>query len=88
MNVRTSRRSIVFDRPFSLTGADGQLPAGTYVVETDEAQIEDVSFLVYRRVAARMTLTQDPMRPGVVETVELDSADIEMISAQSRDTPP
>src|SRR5215212_8410402 len=32
--MRTTRASITFDRPFSLTAVDGVQPAGTYTVES------------------------------------------------------
>ena len=36
MIVRTSRKSVTFTQPFSLSGIDEVQPAGTYTVETDE----------------------------------------------------
>jgi hypothetical protein len=51
MTVRTTRTTVTFRRPFSLQGVDCVLPAGDYRVLTDEALIEGLSFLAYRRVA-------------------------------------
>ncbi len=84
MNVRTSRKSIVFSTPFSLTGVNARQPAGSYIIETDEAPVEGLSFLAYRRVSTRIALASDSKRPGVVETVEVDPADMEMISRQGQ----
>ena len=36
MTVRTSRKTVTFRQPFSLSGIDEVQPAGTYTVETDE----------------------------------------------------
>jgi hypothetical protein len=47
MTIRTSTRSVTFRRPFFINGIDKRLPAGTYVVETDEKLLENISFLAY-----------------------------------------
>jgi hypothetical protein len=51
MTVRTSRQSVTFTEPFSLSGIDEVQPAGTYTVETDEELLPGLSFPAYRRVA-------------------------------------
>jgi hypothetical protein len=56
MTVRTSRRTVTFTRPFSLSGIDGVQPAGSYTVETDEELLLGLSFPAYRRVATLMFL--------------------------------
>ena len=50
MTERTRQESIAFRFPAHIEGIDGRLPAGTYVVETDEEQIPGLSFVAYRRV--------------------------------------
>lgn len=35
MSMRTSRETVVFDRPFSSSGIDQVQPAGTHVAEAD-----------------------------------------------------
>jgi hypothetical protein len=47
MTVRTTRKNVTFRRPFSIRGADGAQPPGTYTVETDEEQLPGLSFLAY-----------------------------------------
>jgi hypothetical protein len=49
MTVRTATKSVTFCHPFSLKGADGLQPAGTYAVETEEEAVPALSFLAYRR---------------------------------------
>jgi hypothetical protein len=83
MTVRTTTKSVTFRRPFSLKGADGFQPAGTYVAETEEKAIPSLSFLVYRRLSTTMIL---PTRYGgavVRQMVTIDPADLE--AAQTRD---
>ena len=56
MTPRTSRHEITFRHPFRLEGADDVHPAGTYVIETDEELVEDLSFTAYRRVATSIIM--------------------------------
>jgi len=49
--MRTTRENVIFDRPFMLSAIDGTQPAGSYVVETVEELLQDLSFVAYRRVA-------------------------------------
>ena len=59
MTVRTSRKSVTFTQPFSLTGIDEVQPAGTYTVETDEELLPGLSFPAYRRVATLIFLRRE-----------------------------
>lgn len=54
MTTRTTKSMVTFTRPFNLTGFDGEQPAGSYSVETDEELLEGVSFPAYRRMATMM----------------------------------
>src|SRR3954453_16425336 len=61
MDRRTSREAVTFARPFTLHGIDGEQPAGTYPVETDEELVPGLSFLAWRRGA---TVRFRPSRPA------------------------
>ena len=56
MTTRTTKSKVTFTRPFNLSGFDGEQPAGSYSVETDEELLEGVSFPAYRRMATMMQL--------------------------------
>jgi hypothetical protein len=56
MTMRTTKSTVTFKRPFNLSGFDGEQPAGSYSVETDEELMEGVSFPAYRRMATMMQL--------------------------------
>jgi hypothetical protein len=60
MTVRTSRKTVTFTRPFSVSGIDEVQPPGTYPVETDEELLPGVSFPAYRRVATLICLRAQP----------------------------
>lgn len=84
MTVCTSRRTVTFAHPFSLSGIEEVQPAGTYLVETDEELLDGLSFPAYRRLATLLTL---PPRPGRVDPVRIVPIDpLELEAAQERDT--
>jgi|SRR5688572_11897111 hypothetical protein len=80
MTTRTIKRTVTFTRPFSLGGFDGEQPAGSYSVETDEELLDGVSFPAYRRLATMMQLNASAIGPrgilqvAVINPSELDAA--------------
>jgi hypothetical protein len=74
--MRTSRKSIVFHRPFLLKGIDRVLPPGKYEIVTDEELIEGLSFPVYRRVATMMIVPALSHQASSVEMVAIDPHDL------------
>ena len=83
MTVRTSRKTVTFTRPFSVSGIDQiQLP-GTYVVETDEELLPDLSFPAYRRIATLIWLRSRPGHALGEQVVNIDPLELE--AAQERD---
>ena len=83
--MRTTRASITFDRPFSLTAVDGVQPAGTYAVEIDEELIEGLSFLAYRRIATTIYLPLHQGNQGSVQAVRVEPREL---TAAQREMPP
>jgi hypothetical protein len=78
VTTRTTGKTLIFRRPFKLSGADDVQPAGSYVVETDEEQL-DTSFQAYRRLATHIRL---PGTPGTLETgrvIDIDPEELEAI---------
>jgi hypothetical protein len=81
MTTRTIRRMIEFRHPFKLGGIDEELPAGFYHVETEEEQIESLSFIAYRRIGTTIVVPADgnpsPMRQVItIDPQDLDAAHI------------
>ena len=75
--MRTTRETVTFDHPFSLYAVDGVQPAGTYTVEIDEALIEGVSFLAYRRIATTIYLPLRYGGPRSVQAVRVDPRELD-----------
>ena len=74
--MRTTRKSITFDHPFSLTAVDKLQPAGTYAVDIDEELIEGLSFLAYRRVATTIYLPLIQGSHGSVQAIRVDPQEL------------
>jgi hypothetical protein len=83
MTVRTSRKSVTFTQPFSLTAIDEVQPAGPYTVETDEELLPGLSFPAYGRVATLIFLRSRGGGPVVEEVANIDP--LELRAAQERD---
>jgi len=56
MTERRTVSSVTFVEAFVLEGADRIQPAGTYVVETVEEPLNNISLLGFRRVSTTITL--------------------------------
>lgn len=56
MTIRTTRKSMTFSAPFHLPGFEALLPAGTYVVETDEEAFEGHVPTAFRRTATTLRI--------------------------------
>ena len=83
MTVRTIRKTITFARPFSVSGIDQAQPPGTYLVETEEELLPDLSFPAFRRRATLIWLRSRPGQPIMEQAVEIDP--LELQAAQERD---
>ena len=75
--TRTTRKTVTFRRPFSMSAIDKVQPSGTYTVDTDEELIDGLSFLAYRRVATLLRLPSISRRGGVTEIVTVDPSELE-----------
>ncbi len=61
MTTRASKKTVSSRRSFVLGGFDEVLPAGAYIVETDEELLEGISFPAYRR---KLTPINLPAKSG------------------------
>jgi len=82
MSIRTTRKTVKFNHPFSIEGIGRVLPPGTYEIVTDAELIEGLSFPVYRRVAT-MILAPTQSSPGSIEMLTIDPSDL--TAAMKRD---
>jgi hypothetical protein len=84
MTERTTETAVTFLHPFTLAGAEGEQPAGTYIVETVEEPIEGLTFLAYRRVSMTIVLPSPQYGWASRQAVTIDPRDLE--AAKERDS--
>jgi hypothetical protein len=66
--MRTTTKTVIFQRPFVLEGFPELLPAGTYTVDTEEEQLESLLSIGWRRVSTTLRVRID----GSVEFRTID----------------
>jgi hypothetical protein len=79
MTGRTTRRSVTFSQPFSLSHIGGIQPAGTYRVQSVDVSLDDNSSLAYRRISTTIELpdvgtASCRRRVMTIDALELDAA--------------
>lgn len=79
MAGRTTRRSVTFSQPFSLSDIDDIQPAGTYRIQTVDVSLDSGSSLAYRRISTTIELSDvDTVslrrRVMTVDALELEAA--------------
>ena len=79
MTMRTSRKTVTFRRPFSLSGMDVLQPAGTYTVETSEELLEGLSFPAWRRTATVILLRSPAGAAGFGQDLDVDPRELETV---------
>jgi hypothetical protein len=73
LQTRRGTRLETFHRSFSLSGFDMPQPAGVYVVDTEEALLEALSFPAWKRVATAIRIARNgateylPINPGELQ---------------------
>jgi hypothetical protein len=72
METRTTSHKVTFAKPFCLAGLDDIQPAGTYMVSVVEEQLDTLSFMGWRQVAATLQIR----RGGATEHVAIDMQDL------------
>jgi len=84
MTNRTSEERVTFNRTFYLPSVEEVLPPGTYLVETEEEQIDSLSFVAYRRVATTIALPALGAETGSRQVITIDPS--ELAAARAKDS--
>lgn len=71
-------RTVVFSRPFVLPGFERVAPAGSYLVETEEEQLDSNTQSAWRRMATIMHIVHG----GATEYVKIDPMDLDKALAR------
>ena len=84
MNIRSSTSTVVFSRPFALSGYSDELPAGNYEVVVEEELLQGLSFEAYRRTATYLTVHGEGGRAGRTEMRPTTERDLEAALGRDR----
>ena len=84
MTERTTHTFATFLHPFSLPDVDKLQPPGSYLIETIETTIDNLSFVAYRRISTTITLPALNTPTLRKQTVTIDPEDL--AAAQHRDS--
>ena len=76
MSTRTTEATVTFRRPFKLAALEGEQPAGTYRLVTEEEQIHGLSFIAFRRTATLLHLPADPASAGIRQVVSVSTDEL------------
>ncbi|MSP19979.1 MAG: hypothetical protein EXQ93_00290 [Alphaproteobacteria bacterium] len=82
MTIRTTEKTVTFVKPFTLSAFDEALPAGRYVVATDEELVESGAFQAYRRIATTISVRPPGADFGTLQTVPVDPHELELALAR------
>jgi len=77
MMNRTITTQVTFSHPFEIEGIAERLPAGTYIVETEEEQLQALSFDAWRRLETVIHLPRRPGGPIVDQVCPIDPKALE-----------
>ena len=73
MTTRMTSKTVTFQRPFLLAGFSKMQPPGSYTVETEEEQLDSISFPAWKRTMTIMhlkdgvTTEYQPIDPGELQ---------------------
>lgn len=82
--MRTSRKTVTFQRSFILDGVDGIQPPGAYLVITDEEEIPGLLFSAWRRVQTSLRVPSLDIDSGFEQMIAIDPNDLETAIAGDR----
>ena len=84
MTTRTIKKTVTFRHPFVLGELEEVLPPGDYTVETDEEQIQGLSFPAYRRVLTVIRLPVTRGNPALTRAMTIAPETLERALEQDR----
>jgi hypothetical protein len=84
--LRTTQKTVVFERPFLLPKLGQMQPSGAYTIETDEELMPPVMTPVYRRVSTHIYLHEVPGDDRITGVATIDPDELD--AALARDLLP
>jgi len=85
MEIRSTRTTLTFRNAFTLPHDVRQVPAGDYVLVTEEERLEGLTFNAYRRISGYLIVGGGPANPGRTEMIPVTEAELEALVARDID---
>ncbi len=82
MEIRSTRTTVTFRRAFTLPHDVRTVPAGDYVLVTEEERLEGLTFSAYRRISGYLIVGGGPANPGRAEMFPVTEAELEALVAR------
>ncbi len=73
---RTTLSSVLFARPFTLSGLEGTRPAGTYTIEIEEERLEGLSFPACRRLRTVILIPPEGRSMVLAHAVPIEPSEL------------
>ena len=77
MATRTTSKIVTFGKPFALADLEEVLPAGDYVVDTEEDLMDGLSFSAYFRVSTTIYLPSATANASLWRTMRVDPEELD-----------
>jgi hypothetical protein len=77
MTTRSRRETMTFKHPFYLKDVGRTLPAGTYVIVSEDELIEELSFPRYRRTGCFIIAPAEPPFGSSEEMIQVDARELD-----------
>ena len=82
METRSTRTTLTFRNAFTLPHDVRTVPAGDYVLVTEEERLEGLTFNAYRRISAYLIVGGGPANPGRTEMIPVTEAELDALVAR------
>lgn len=82
METRSIRTTLTFRNAFTLPHDVRTVPAGDYVLVTEEERLEGLTFNAYRRISGYLIVGGGAANPGRTEMIPMTEVELETLVAR------
>lgn len=72
MSLRSTKKTVIFRKPFTLEKSGESFPPGQYVVETVEESLKAVSFIAFRRIQTILNIPSPTSNVALSRSLEVN----------------
>jgi hypothetical protein len=82
MEIRSTRTTLTFRSAFMLPHDVRTVPAGDYVLVTEEERLQGLTFTAYRRISGYLIVSGGPADPGRTEMIPISEIELAALAAE------